>query len=76
LNALQTKSVEYLLKLPEDRLNSAFDYLCYLYEKQYPLDDYDYQLAREADEDTDTETFSLDEVLQECGLTYEDIQSY
>jgi len=75
LNALQTKSVEYLLKLAEDRLNSAFDYLCCLYAKQYPLDDYDYQLAREADEDTDTDTFSLDEVLQECGLTYEDIQS-
>ena len=75
LNVVQAKEIEYLLELPEDRLNSAFDYLSYLHGKQYPLDDYDYQLAKEADEDTDTETISFDEVLIKCGLTYDDLQN-
>ena len=44
-------------------------------EESYPLDDYDYQLAKEADEDTDTETVSFDDVLLACGLTYEDLQN-
>jgi len=72
---VQAKAMEYLLELPEDRLNSAFDYLCYLRGKLDSLDDYDYQLAREADEDDDTETITFDEVLALCGMTYDDLQS-
>jgi len=72
----QTKAIQYIQKLSESRLNSALDYLRYLYEQDenYPLDEFDYELSRRADEAVDNETVSFDEVMLKSGLTYEDIQ--
>jgi len=39
------------------------------------LDAYDYQLAREADEDLDSKTISFHDVLLRCGLSYADLQN-
>ena len=41
----------------------------------YPLDEFDYELSRRADEDKSTETISFDDVLQELGISYEDLQT-
>jgi hypothetical protein len=44
--------------------------------KEYgiPLDNIDYELAREADEDMDEEEFDFEEVLEDCGMTYADLR--
>ena len=39
----------------------------YLENESVPLDDYDYQLAREADEDTDTEMISHEDLRKKLG---------
>ena len=44
-----------------------------LYEENFPLDDFDYELAKRADKRKKIETVSFDEALRECGLTYEDL---
>jgi hypothetical protein len=67
------KAVEFIRDLPEDKLSSAVDYLRYLSEQGDALDDFDYELAKMADEDTDGETVSFDALLQEVGLTYADL---
>jgi len=45
-------------------------------DKEYgiPLDEYDYEMAKRADERKTEEYMSLDEALKEAGLTYEDLQ--
>jgi hypothetical protein len=67
------RAVEFIRALPEDKLPSAVDYLRYLSEQGDALDDFDYELAKMADEDTDGETVSFDMLLQEVGLTYADL---
>ena len=69
----QNEAVFYLKKLSDDKLSSALSYLRFLYEQDYPLDDFDYELAKRADNDTDTETITFDEVLTEAGLSYADL---
>ena len=54
-----------------DKITSAR--VIILYEEDYPLDDFDYELAKRADERKNSETVSFDEALKECGFTYDDL---
>ena len=74
MSSMQIMAVRYIQQLPENKLSSAIDYLRYLCEQDYPLDDFDYALAKSADEDTSSETISLDELLQDLGISYEELQ--
>ena len=65
MSNMQVMAVRYIQRLPESKLGRAVDYLRYLYEQDHPLDDFDYVLAKRADDDTTTETISFDELLQE-----------
>ena len=71
---MQVMAVRYIQQLPANKLNSAIDYLRYLCEQDYPLDDFDYALAKHADEDTSIETITFDELLQDLGISYEELQ--
>lgn len=74
MSNMQDVAVRYIRQLPENKLSSAIDYLRYLCEQDYPLDDYDYALAKRADEDTSTEIITLDELLQDLGISYDELQ--
>jgi len=71
---MQVTAVRYIEQLSESKLNSAIDYLRYLCGQDYPLDDFDYALAQKADNDTSTETVTFDELLQDLGISYEELQ--
>jgi len=71
--AMRERAISYLQQLPDEKLNSAISYLQFLYEQKTPLDEYDYKLARLADENMDDETVSFKDALKECGLKYEDL---
>jgi hypothetical protein len=68
MTSMQVRAIKYIQSLPSDKLISAVDYLRYLYEQDYPLDEFDYELAERADEDTGTETISFNELLNELGI--------
>ena len=74
MSTMQAVAVQYIQRLPESKLKSAIDYLRYLYEQDYPLDDYDYLLAKHADEDTSIETITFDDLLRDLGISYEELQ--
>jgi len=68
-------------EFPESRLYAIQEYIDFLdfretksTEHCTPLDDFDYELARRADEHKGEETFTFDEVLRELGMTYEDLR--
>ena len=68
--------IQYVNTLAEEKLEMALDYMKYLHWRKFtPLDEFDYELARRADESKDEETISFDELLEECGLTYADLQN-
>jgi len=77
---IKQQAIDYLDILPPDKLESALDYIRYLYnqytqnKEEYPLDEFDYELAERADERMESETVSFDEALRECELTYADLQ--
>ncbi|GHV15400.1 hypothetical protein AGMMS49938_13550 [Fibrobacterales bacterium] len=71
-NLLQTTQ-EYVRHLPKDKLQSAFDFVKFLYEQDMPLDDFDYELAKNADKSTDTATVSFDSALKKLGLKHADL---
>jgi len=75
MSGMQATAVEYIQRLPNDKLASAVDYLRFLYQQDYPLDQFDYELAKRADEDTDTEIISFDELLQGLGIHHEELQA-
>ena len=75
MSNMQVMAVRYIQQLPESKLNSAVDYLRYLCEQDYPLDDFDYVLAQRADNDKSTETITLDVLLQDMGISYEELQA-
>jgi len=75
MSNMQVMAIRYIRQLPENKLNSAVDYLRYLCEGDYPLDDYDYVLAQNADNDKSTETITFDALLQDMGISYEDLQA-
>jgi len=72
---MQVMAVRYIQQLSENKLISAVDYLRFLCEQDYPLDDFDYALAKNADNDKSTETISLDTLLQDMGISYEELQA-
>jgi len=72
---MQVVAVRYIQQLPENKLSSAVDYLRYLCEQELPLDDFDYLLARNADDDKSTEATTLDALLQDMGISYEELQT-
>ena len=39
MSEMQIMAVKYIRKLPKNKLQSAVDYLQYLYEQNYPLDE-------------------------------------
>ena len=69
-----TEGKEILESFSQEQLHNVVTYMRFIKTQPMPLDDFDYEMARRADEDTCTETFTFDEVLQEAGLTYEDLQ--
>ena len=75
MSAMKIAAVRYIEQLPESKMNSAVDYLRFLYEQEYPPDDYDYFLAKRADNDMDNETISFDEVLNELGISRDELHS-
>jgi len=75
MSNMQVVAVRYIQQLSESKLNSAVDYLRYLCEQDYPLDDFDYVLAQNADNDKSTETITLDALLQDMGISYEELQA-
>lgn len=75
MSDMQIAALRYIKYLPESKLNSAVDYLRYLYEQDYPLDDFDYELAKRADGDTGTETISFDELIKDLGISHEELQA-
>jgi hypothetical protein len=75
MSNMQVIAINYIKQLPENKLNSAVDYLRYLYEHDYPLNDFDYVLAQNADNDKSTETITLDALLQDIGISYEELQT-
>ena len=74
---MKNTAIKYIHGLSDNKLSSALDYLRYLYEQEqdYPLDDFDYELSKRADEAADTETISFEDVLHKSGLTFENIQN-
>ena len=75
MSNMQIVAVRYIQQLSESKLNSAVDYLRYLCGQDYPLDDFDYTLAQNADNDKSTETITLDALLQDIGISYEELQA-
>ena len=75
MSNMQVVAVQYIQQLPENKLSSAVDYLRYLCEQELPLDDFDYLLARNADNDKSTETITLDSLLQDMGISYDELQA-
>jgi hypothetical protein len=61
--------------LPENKLSSAVDYLRFLCEHDYPLDEFDYALAKQADNDKSTETITFDALMKDIGINYDELQS-
>ena len=74
MSNMQAAALHYIQRLSGEKLNSALDYLRYLCEQDHPLDEYDYELSRLADEDTSTETISFEQAMQQMGISYEDLQ--
>jgi len=75
MSAMKIKAVRYIERLPESKLSSAVDYLRYLYEQEYPLDEHDYFLAEQADNDTSNETISFDELLIDLGINRDELHT-
>ena len=75
MSNMQIVAVRYIQQLPENKLSSAVDYLRYLCEQDYPLDDFDYVLAQNADNDKSTETITFNALLQDMGISYEELQA-
>jgi hypothetical protein len=69
--------------VPENKLIILRNYIDYLageewdVDKEYgiPLDEYDYEMAKRADERKDEEYISFDDALKEAGLTYDDLRN-
>ena len=74
MSSMQIEAIHYIRQLPESRLSGVLEYLRFLCEQTHPLDDFDYALAKQADEDTSEETITFEALLQDLGITYEELQ--
>jgi len=78
VKSIRDNVIRRVNELPVTTLRTVQNYIEYLVtgewdiNKEYdiPLDAIDYELAREADEDTDDEECDFEELLEECGLTF------
>ena len=68
MTILQNQAVKFIQEIPSEKLPGVIDYLKYLSEQPTPLDDYDYQLAREADEEMTGETISHEDLCKHLGI--------
>jgi len=75
MSNMQVIAFRYIQQLPENKLSSAVDYLRFLCEQDYPLDEYDYALAQNADNDKGTETITFDVLMKDIGISYDELQS-
>ena len=69
-------------RLPEKNVEKILEFINFQkfnlgigVEPIYPLDEFDYELAKKADEYTDNSAISFEEALKSSGLTYEDLQN-
>lgn len=76
MNVLKEELIEMIDELSEDKIISLIYYTKFLKEQPTELDEYDYQLAKEAEEilKKNEEPIPLDKVLEELGLNLSDIQ--
>lgn len=76
MNVLKEELIEMIDELSEDKIISLIYYTKFLKEQPTELDEYDYQLAKEAKEilKKNEEPIPLDKVLEELGLNLSDIQ--
>jgi hypothetical protein len=70
VSVIYETAVKYLHDLPEEKLYSAVDYLRFLAAQNYPLDDFDYELAKRADNDTSTETTPFGDAYRQLGSNF------
>lgn len=72
-----TEMLAEMQKLSENFTDKQFEnvitYMKFIKAQPTPLDDFDYELARRADEDTCTETISLEELAESLGIDYESL---
>ena len=68
MTILQDKAVKYILSLSNEKLTGVVDYLQYLSEQEIPLDNYDYELAKQADEDLSTEVELHEDLCKRLGI--------
>ena len=80
MEQIKNEIIKYVELIPEEKIGSVLDYVRYIYEKgnvvveeDYPLDDFDYELAKKAETYDKVDTIPLDDILHEYGLTYEDL---
>lgn len=60
-------------KLSEEKISTLYDFMSFIMDRNTPLDEYDYKLAKESSEDADKQYVSFDDVLGELGLDSKDI---
>jgi hypothetical protein len=82
ITGIRERVIRRVNEFPVTKLLTVQNYVEYVatgewdINKEYgiPLDGLDYELARAADEDRDDEEFDFGVLLEECGLTYADLQ--
>lgn len=71
-------AINIINEIPEYKLNYVIDILKgikNLIVEEVEPDEWDLKMIAEAEAENDGTTYTLDEVLKECGLNYEDIQN-
>ena len=74
MSGMQLTAIRYIEQLSDSKLCSAIGYLRYLCGEDYPLDDFDYELARRADMDLSEDAISFDELLDRLQISHEELQ--
>jgi hypothetical protein len=75
MSAVQKEAHYYIERISGEKLGNAVSYLRYLYEQDCPLDDFDYELAKLADLDSDLETVTFDNLMNDVGLTHDNLSN-
>ncbi|MCL2168560.1 MAG: hypothetical protein FWB74_00880 [Defluviitaleaceae bacterium] len=73
MSEMLAEAREILEDFSQEQLFNAVCYLRFVRSQPLPLDDFDYQMAREADLDTCTETVTLEELAERLGFNIEDL---
>lgn len=72
------EAIKYINDMSESKIYGLLDYIKYVHQKaeDYPLDDFDYELSRRADEaiaSGEIEFTDFDKILAKRGLTRESL---